>query len=140
MCKSCVDHKKGECWIRILSKITGVRPWTHGPFEVADVVVYTFQKGIYFVIKAKEITKQRGEGDVLHRQCTQLFKNDHALVIYWNTFDTHPSVIEKIRDIASSMETNPRFEVIDKEYIRQVYKQYSQNTKVNEEKDDIWEI
>lgn len=123
LCKRCMSEPQGECWIRILSKITGRTPWTHGPFEVADIVIYTFDQGIYFVIKANPITRQRGEGDVLYRQCTKLFSNDHALVIYWNPHDTAPAVIERIREVAASMSTNPRFEIIDKKYIRQIYKE-----------------
>lgn len=119
-----MTEPQGECWIRILSKITGRDPWTHGPFEVADVVIYALERGIYFVIKAEPITKQRGEGDVLHRQCTTLLSNDHALVLYWNPFDTAPMVVENIRKIASSMSTNSRFEVVDKKYVRQIYKSY----------------
>lgn len=124
LCKRCMSDPQGRCWIRILAKVTGVTPWTHGPFEVADVVIYTFDQGIYFVIKANPITRQRGEGDVLYRQCTELFSNDHALVIYWNTHDTAPTVIERIREAAASMRTNPRFEIIDKKYIRQIHRQY----------------
>ncbi|MDD3565650.1 MAG: hypothetical protein PHN90_08290 [Methanothrix sp.] len=123
-CRLCMTEPQGECWIRILSKITGRDPWTHGPFEVADVVIYALERGIYFVIKAEPITKQRGEGDVLHRQCTTLLSNDHALVLYWNPFDTAPMVVENIRKIASSMSTNSRFEVVDKKYVRQIYKSY----------------
>jgi hypothetical protein len=124
LCRTCMNEPKGTCWIRILSKITGVAPWSHGGFEVADVVVYALEQGIYFVIKSKDITGQRGEGDVLYRQCTQLFSNDHALVLYWNPSDTHPSVIENIKKNASAIRTNPRFEVVDKKYIRQVYSYY----------------
>ena len=123
-CRLCMTEPQGECWIRILSKITGRDPWTHGPFEVADVVIYTLERGIYFVIKAEAITKQRGEGDVLYRQCTTLLSNDHALILYWNPFDTAPMVVENIRKIASSMSTNSRFEVVDKKYVRQIYKSY----------------
>ena len=126
LCRTCMSEPQGRCWIRILSKVTGVAPWSHGGFEVADVVVYTLEQGIYFVIKSNDITSQRGEGDVLYRQCTQLFNSDHALVLYWNPSDTHPSVIENIRKIASSIRTNPRFEVVDKKYIRQVYSYYIQ--------------
>jgi len=126
LCIRCMEESQGECWIRILAKVTGTTPWTHGPFEIADVVIYTLDKGIYFVIKAISITRQRGEGDVLYRQCTQLFSNDHALVLYLNPCDTFPAVIEKIRTQANSMTTNPRFEVIDKKYIRQIYKRYKE--------------
>lgn len=124
LCQTCMESPQGKCWIRILSKTTGVAPWSHGGFEVADVVVYTLNQGIYFVIKSNNITSQRGEGDVLYRQCTQLFNSDHALILYWNPLDTHPSVIDNIRKIASSMNTNPRFEVVDKKYMRQIYKYY----------------
>jgi hypothetical protein len=127
LCWTCMNKQQGVCWIRILSKITGVAPWSHSGSEVADVVVYTLQQGIYFVIKSNSITSQRGEGDILYRQCTQLFNGDHALVLYWNPSDTHPSVIETIRKNASSIRTNPRFEVVDKKYIRQVYSYYMQN-------------
>jgi len=124
LCRTCMSESRGRCWIRILSKVTGVAPWSHGGNEVADVVVYTLAQGIYFVIKSNSITSQRGEGDILYRQCTQLFSSDHALVLYWNPSDTHPSVIENIKKIASSIRTNPRFEVVDKKYIRQVYNYY----------------
>lgn len=129
LCMRCMKEPQGECWIRILAKVTGTTPWTHSPFEVADVVIYTLDKGIYFVIKANPITQQRGEGDVLYRQCTQLFSNDHALVLYLNPHDTAPAVIEKIRTQANSMATNPRFEVVDKKYIRQIYRRYKEMTK-----------
>lgn len=33
-------------------------------------------------------------------------------------------VVENIRKIASSMSTNSRFEVVDKKYVRQIYKSY----------------
>jgi len=131
LCLKCMDEPQGECWIRILAKLKGVAPWTHGPFEVADVVVYTLDKGIYFVIKANRIDHQRGEGDILYRQCTKLFSNDHALVLYWNPYDTHPMVIQNIRNIADCMETNPRFEIVDKKYIRQVYKKYKEQKSNN---------
>lgn len=134
LCQKCMSEPQGKCWIRILSKITGVAPWTHSGFEVADVVVYTLEQGIYFVIKSNDITSQRGEGDVLYRQCTQLFNNDHALVLYWNPSDTHPSVIENIRRIATSIRTNPRFEVVDKKYIRQIYNHYMLNFERRETK------
>ena len=123
-CIECMEDPKGICWIRILAKILGKNPGAHSPFEVADVVVYTFEQGIYFVIKAKQIGGQRDEGDVLYRQCTVLFNTDHALVFYLNQYDTAPHVIQGIREIASRMTTNPRFEVIDKKYIRQIYKYY----------------
>lgn len=129
LCEHCMKEPQGECWIRILAKVTDTTPWTHGPFEIADVVIYTFAQGIYFVIKANPITQQRGEGDVLYRQCTQLFSNDHALVLYWNPHNTSPAVIERIRNQANSMRTNPRFEVVDKKYIRQIYKRYKEVTK-----------
>jgi len=128
LCARCMEEPQGECWIRILAKVTGTTPLTHGPFEIADVVIYTLDKGIYFVIKANPITQQRGEGDVLYRQCTQLFSNDHALVLYLNPCDTSPAVIERIRTQANSMTTNPRFEIIDKKYIRQIYKMYKEVT------------
>ena len=53
LCWTCMNKQQGVCWIRILSKITGVAPWSHSGSEVADVVVYTLQQGIYFVIKSK---------------------------------------------------------------------------------------
>ena len=129
LCKRCMKEPQGECWIRILAKVTDTTPWTHGPFEIADVVIYTLERGVYFVIKANPITQQRGEGDVLYRQCSDLFSNNHALILYWNPYDTAPMVIERIRRLAASMRTNPRFEVIDKKYIRQVYKQYKEITR-----------
>jgi len=131
LCQTCMDEPQGKCWIRILAKITGVAPWTHGGFEVADVVVYMLEQGIYFVIKSENIMAQR-KGEILYRQCTQLFNNDHALVLYWNPLDTHPSVIENIRKISTSMKTNPRFEVVDKKYIRQIYKYYIQEIESRE--------
>lgn len=128
LCQRCMNDPQGECWIRVLAKIKGVTPWTHGPFEIADIVIYTLESGVYFVIKANSINQQRGEGDILYRQCTELFSNDHALVLYWNPHDTAPMVIERIRRLATSMETNPRFEVVDKKYIRQVYQRYKEVT------------
>jgi hypothetical protein len=123
-CRSCMNNKKGDCWIRILSKLTGTEPRLHSGYEVADKVIYSSQQGIYIVVKAEEITKQTGEGDVLFRQCCSLFSVDHALVLYLNAFDTAPSVIESIRRAASASRSNPSFEVIDKKYIRQIYKKY----------------
>ena len=79
LCRTCMSEPQGRCWIRILAKVTEVPPWSHGGNEVADVVVYRLNQGIYFVIKSNKITSQRGEGDVLYRQCTQLFNSDHAL-------------------------------------------------------------
>jgi hypothetical protein len=134
LCQTCMDEPQGKCWIRILSKITGVAPWTHGALEVADVVVYTLEQGIYFVIKSQNIASQRKEGDILYRQCTQLFNNDHALVLYWNPLDTHPSVIENIRRISRSMKTNPRFEVVDKNIYVKYINIISKNLKAEKER------
>lgn len=124
VCKKCITEKKGDCWVRIISKINQTRPWAHGVSEIADSVLYDDFRGIYFVIKAEPITKMAGEGERLYKQCTQLFTKCHALVLYWNAFDTHQSVIEPIRSIAQGMETDPRFVIVAKKYIRQVYKKY----------------
>lgn len=124
-CKECMTQKKGDCWIRILSKVTNTEPKLHSGSEVADKVIYSLQQGIYVVVKAEEIQKQTGEGDVLFRQCVSLFSVDHALILYLNPFDTAPIVIEGIKKAASASKTNPRFEVIDAKYVRQIYACYS---------------
>jgi len=124
-CEACIERPQGECWIRILAKVTGRKPLAHGPLEVADFVIYEFERGIYFVIKARPITGVK-EGDTLFRQCVKLFSRDHALVFYWNAHKTHPSVLEEIRKTAASMKTKPQFIVVDSKYIRQVYKRYKE--------------
>jgi len=124
MCKECITEKKYDCWLRIINKVNQTRPWPHGGFEVADSVLYDETKGIYIVIKSIEISKMAGEGEKLYRQCTQHFTKSHALVLYWNAFDTHPSVIDSIRGIAQSSINEPRFVPVQKKYIRQVYKKY----------------
>ena len=123
-CKKCIKRKQGDCWIRILSKLTGTEPRLHSGYEIADKVIYSLQQGIYIVVKATPITKLSGEGDVLYRQCGSLFSIDHALVIYLNPCETAPFVIEEIRKEASNSARNPRFEVIDHKYVRQMYKEY----------------
>ena len=132
-CKACMNNKKGDCWIRILSKLTDTEPSLHSGYEVADKVIYELQHGIYFVLKATPITKQIGEGDVLFRQCVSLFSIDHALVIYLNPCETAPFIIEKIKKTASNSKTNPRFEVIDNKYIRQIYSEYLEKEKESQE-------
>jgi hypothetical protein len=123
-CKDCITNKRDDCWIRILSKLTRTEPKLHSGYEVADKVIYSLQQGIYIVVKAEEIAKQTGEGDVLYRQCVQLFSVDHALVLYLNPFDTAPIVIEAIKKAASTSKTNPVFEIIDQKYVRQIYREY----------------
>ena len=124
-CLDCIKNKKGDCWTRIIAKVTETAPRLHSGYEVADVVIYKLSHGIYIVIKANPIMKQRGEGDILFRQCVSLFSTDHALVIYFNSHETAPIVIESIRKAAASMsKTNPRFEVIEPKYIRQIYNRY----------------
>lgn len=124
MCKECITKKKNDCWLRIINKVNQTRPWPHGGFEVADSVLYDELKGIYIEVKSTEISKMVGEGDRLYRQCTQHFTKSHALVLYWNAFDTHPSVIDAVRGIAQSSVNEPRFVPVEKKYIRQVYKKY----------------
>ncbi len=126
-CHNCREEPRGLCWIRVLSKVLDVSPRTHSPFEVADVVIYTLEQGIYFVIKSEEIEGFRGGGDVLLRQCSKLFSNRFSLVLYWNHHPTHPMVIEQIRQIANNMVSNPRFLMIDPIYIRQVYQYFLDN-------------
>ena len=123
-CKNCMENKQGDCWIRILAKLTGTEPRLHSGYEIADKVIYSLQQGAYIVIKADPIKKLAGEGDVLYRQCGSLFSIDHALVLYLNPCETAPFVIEEIRKAASNSKKNPRFEVIDHKYIRQIYKEY----------------
>jgi len=123
-CENCIKNKQGDCWIRILAKLTNTSPKLHSGYEVADKVIYRLQQGVYVVIKATPIAKMTGEGDVLFRQCCSLFSIDHALVLYLNSFETAPTVIEEIKKVASNSIKNPRFEVIDHKYIRQIYKKY----------------
>ncbi|MCW3985294.1 MAG: hypothetical protein NWE91_02650 [Candidatus Bathyarchaeota archaeon] len=123
-CRDCMEKKQGDCWIRILAKLTNTEPKLHSGYEIADKVIYSLQQGVYIVIKADPISRQRGEGDVLYRQCGSLFSIDHALVLYLNPCETAPFVIEEIRRVASNSAKNPRFEVIDQKYIRQMYKEY----------------
>ena len=124
-CKACIATKQGDCWIRVISKLTNTKPELHSGYEVADKVIYSLDQGVYIVIKATPIMKQIGEGDVLYRQCVSLFSVDHALVLYLNPCETAPFVIEEIKHAASNSKTNPRFEVIDHKYIRQMYREYS---------------
>jgi len=70
---------------------------------------------------------------VLFRQCVSLFSIDHALVIYLNPCETAPFIIEKIKKAASNSKTNPRFEVIDNKYIRQIYSEYLEKEKESQE-------
>ena len=84
------------------------------------------------MIKSNPIIKQKGEGDTLLRQCVSLFSIDHALVLYLNPSDTAPHIIEGIRQAAANSKKNPRFEVIDNKYLRQMYKEY-----VKKEKEEI---
>ncbi len=123
-CKKCMENKQGDCWIRILAKLTDTEPRLHSGYEIADKVIYRLQQGVYIVVKAAPITKLAGEGNVLYRQCGSLFSIDHALVLYLNPYETAPFVIEEIRKAASNSRKNPRFEVIDHKYIRQMYKEY----------------
>jgi hypothetical protein len=120
---------QGECWIRIIAKVTDTHPNIHSINEIADMVIYNFKRGVYFVIKAKPLTKQRGEGDILYRQCVQLFNRPYALVLYWNPHFTNPTIIEKIREAENNMKTNPRFEVVDKRFIQQIYNYYKNKIK-----------
>ncbi|MFX1286705.1 MAG: hypothetical protein ACFFB5_23915 [Promethearchaeota archaeon] len=126
MCENCLKEPQGECWTRILAKILGVTPSTHFSFEIGDIVKYTHQKGIYFVIKSGKIDRQRGEGDVLFRQCVSLFNTDYALVFYLNPHYTAPMVIEPIRRTCTNMQTNPIFFVIERNYIFQIYAYYKE--------------
>lgn len=126
-CKDCMIRKKGDCWIRILSIVSETEPNLHSGYEVADKVIYSLQQGIYVVVKAEDILKQRDEGDILFRQCVNLFSVEHALVLYLNPYNTAPIVIEEIKKAASASKTDPRFEVIDPKYIRQIYKYYLEN-------------
>jgi len=130
-CKACMKDKKGDCWIRILSKLTHTAPRLHSGYEVADKVVYSLQQGVYIVVKAEEIAHQTGEGDVLFRQCVTLFSVDHALVLYLNPFETAPTVIENIKKAASSSKNNPVFEVIDQKYVRQLIRKYLHDEKTD---------
>jgi hypothetical protein len=123
-CKDCVTDRKGDCWIRILSKMTHTEPKLHSGYEVADKVIYSLQQGVYIVVKAEPITKLTGEGDILYRQCASLFSIDHALVLYLNPFETAPNVIEEIKKASSNSRKNPRFEIIDQKFIRQIYRKY----------------
>lgn len=123
-CRNCMENKRGDCWIRILAKMTNTEPKLHSGYEIADIVIYSLQQGVYIVVKATSITRMTGEGDVLYRQCGSLFSIDHALVFYLNPCETAPFVIEEIRKLASNSIKNPRFEVIDQKYIRQIYKEY----------------
>ena len=123
-CQDCMNNKREDCWIRILAKLTKTNPQLHSWNEIADKCIYEFQQGIYVVVKSSPIPRQIGEGDVLFRQCSDLFSIDHALVLYLNPFETAPFVIEKIRKAASISSKNPRFEIIDQKYIRQMYKEY----------------
>ncbi len=122
-CKKCIDEPQGECWIRIIAKLLEVKPKTHGPFEVADIVLYTFSKGVFFVIKAQPIERPT-EGDTLLRQCVDLFKSENALVFYLNPHYTHPHVVKKIREQAEIAETDPEFIVIPNYHLRQIYNYY----------------
>jgi hypothetical protein len=126
-CDVCIEKPQGECWIRILAKLTGRKPSMHGPLEVADFVIYTFDKGIYFVIKAEPITRSREGGNTLFRQCVKCFSSGHALVFYWNPHKTDDSVLEQIRQTAALMETKPQFIIVEPKYIRQVYQKYKES-------------
>jgi len=123
-CRNCMEKKRGDCWIRILAKLTGTEPRLHSGYEIADKVIYSLQQGVYIIIKATPIKQLTGEGDVLYRQCGSLFSIDHALVLYLNPCETAPFVIEEIRKAASNSTKNPRFEVVDRKYIRQIYEEY----------------
>jgi hypothetical protein len=123
-CNNCIEDPRGECWMRILAKITGRNPSPHGPTEVADYVVYKFEQGIYFVIKARPVNGK--EGDRLFRQCVKLFSSDHALVFYWNPHETAPSVLKEIREAAASATTKPQFMIVPSECIRQVLRKYKE--------------
>lgn len=131
-CRSCMKNKRGDCWIRILAKLTDTEPKLHSGYEIADRVIYSLQQGVYIVIKANPIPTLTGEGDVLYRQCGSLFSIDHALVLYLNPCETAPFVIEEIRKAASNSIKNPRFEVIDHKYIRQMHKEYLRREEVNQ--------
>jgi hypothetical protein len=123
-CKECVSNRKSDCWIRVLSELTHTEPKLHSGYEVADKVIYSLQQGIYIVVKAEEISKFAGPGDVLYRQCVSLFTIDHALVLYLNPFETAPAVIEEIRKAASISRTSPVFEIINPKFVRQIYREY----------------
>lgn len=123
-CSACMNKKKGLCWMRILAKVLNVPPGFHGSLEVADTIIYTLNKGIYFVIKAKDIKKQLGEGDVLYRQCTKLFNQDYALIFYLNPNYTDPNIIENIKKIEQSSIHKPKFVVIPNNYLNQIYSKY----------------
>ncbi|WXG40448.1 MAG: hypothetical protein WED07_06475 [Candidatus Freyarchaeum deiterrae] len=123
-CYDCMNNKKADCWIRILSKVTKTKPSLHSGDEIADKVIYMLSQATYIVVKAEPIMKQRGEGDILYRQCSSLFSNDNASIFYLNPHETAFSVIEGIKKAASVSIKNPQFEVIDHKYIRQIYKKY----------------
>lgn len=131
MCKRCMDNKIGDCWIRIIAKVTQTDPKVHSGYEVADAVIYEGRKGVYIVMKADEIQRQRGEGDVLYRQCVSLFSTPYALVLYLNPYGTAPVVIEGIKKAAANSNSNSRFEVIDSKYVRQIYKKYKLDEESN---------
>lgn len=123
-CQECMSNKVDDCWIRVIAKITHTEPKLHSGYEVADVVIYGVRKGIYIVMKADAIKRQRGEGDVLYRQCVSLFSAPYALVLYLNPCETAPFVIEGIKKAAANSLNGPRFEVIDSKYVRQIYRKY----------------
>lgn len=126
-CIACMVNFENECWIRVLSRIFNLQPNTHHVLEIADIVIYRQSQGVYFVIKAKDITGFKGGGDTLIRQCIKLFEGDHALVFYWNIYNTEPHIIEIIKQNAVSHSTNPRFVIVSKEFIVQVYSNYELN-------------
>ena len=126
-CHACITESRGICWIRIFATILNVSPRAHSPFEIADIVTYTLEQGTYFIIKSENIGGLKGTGDTLYRQCTKLFSNKFSLVFYVNPKRTHPMVIEHIRRIEAQMITNPKFIILDKKYLRQIYRYYLDN-------------
>ncbi|MDO9592559.1 MAG: hypothetical protein Q7I98_05110 [Erysipelotrichaceae bacterium] len=129
-CKVCMETKKTDCWVRVLSRITDTSPTIHSGYEIGDTVIYQLQQGIYIIVKAESIKTAKGGGDNLFRECTSLFSNDHALVLYLNPHETAPHIIEEIKKNCSRSVTKPRFEIIPHDYIRQIYRKY----KFNEER------
>jgi hypothetical protein len=142
-CKLCMENKRGDCWIRIISKLTSTEPRLHSGYEIADSVIYEYQRATYIVMKADRITKQIGEGDVLFRQCVLLFSKPYALVLYLNPYETAPFVIENIRIAAENSSQNPRFGVINGKYVRQLYAEYKrreEDGEFTEEKSSLFDF
>ncbi len=142
-CKLCMETKKDDCWIRIISKLTYTEPRLHSGYEIADTVIYEYHRGTYIVMKADPITRQIGEGDVLFRQCVSLFSKPYALVLYLNPYETAPFVIENIKTAAENSAQNPRFGVINGKYVWQLYAEYKrreEDEKATKEKPSLFDF